>query len=63
MEAKLLAADVSSQTHDSIVAQITPKVGEQTRPADQKSKPAQQKQPDANTMAGLLLGSPEFQRR
>jgi uncharacterized protein (DUF1800 family) len=63
MEAKLLAADVSRQTHDSIVAQITPKAGEQTGTTDQKSKPAQQKPPDASTMAGLLLGSPEFQRR
>ena len=64
MEAKLLAADVSRQTHDSIIAQMTPqKTGEQPRPADQKSKPGQPKPPDANTMAGLLLGSPEFQRR
>jgi len=50
MEAKLLAADVSKQTHDSIVAQLqTP---------SKNAKP-----PDANTMAGLLIGSPEFQRR
>jgi uncharacterized protein (DUF1800 family) len=64
MEAKLLAADVSTQTHDSIIAQMTlPKTGEQPKPADQKSKPAQPKPQDANTMAGLLLGSPEFQRR
>jgi len=63
MEAKLLAADVSKQTHDSIVAQITPKAGEQPKPADQKGKPALQKPPDASTIAGLLLGSPEFQRR
>jgi len=55
MEAKLLAADVSKQTHDSIVAQMSP-----VKPADAKSK---QPQPDASTMAGLLLGSPEFQRR
>ena len=50
MEEKLLAADVSKQTHDSIVAQLqTP---------SKNTKP-----PDANTMAGLLIGSPEFQRR
>jgi uncharacterized protein (DUF1800 family) len=47
MEAKLLADDVSKQTHDSIVAQV----GAPARP------------PNASTIAGLLLGSPEFQRR
>lgn len=53
METKLLAADVSKQTHDSIVTQVntTPK-------AEKAAKPS-----DANTIAGLLLGSPEFQRR
>jgi uncharacterized protein (DUF1800 family) len=51
MEAKLLASDVSKQTHDSIV--------QQTQSTD---KPVN-KPPNANTMAGLLLGSPEFQRR
>jgi uncharacterized protein (DUF1800 family) len=49
MEGKLLAADVSKQTHDSIMAQITP------------AKP--NRPPDANVIAGLLLGSPEFQKR
>jgi len=57
MEAKLLESDVSKETHDSIVAQIAPSKSE-----DQK-KPPQPKLPDVNTMAGLLLGSPEFQRR
>jgi uncharacterized protein (DUF1800 family) len=46
IEAKLLAADVSKQTHDSIVAQVS---------AGKSS--------DAGTIAGLLIGSPEFQRR
>jgi uncharacterized protein (DUF1800 family) len=50
METKLLAADVSQQTHDSIVAQIK---------APAKSVPG----PNASTIAGLLLGSPEFQKR
>jgi uncharacterized protein (DUF1800 family) len=50
MEAKLLADDVSRQTHDSILAQI-----------EAPSKPS--RPPDASTIAGLLLGSPEFQRR
>jgi uncharacterized protein (DUF1800 family) len=50
MEAKLLSADISKQTHDSIIAQI-----------EAPAKPA--RPPDASTIAGLLLGSPEFQRR
>jgi uncharacterized protein (DUF1800 family) len=55
MEVKLLTSDVSKQTHDSIVAQLeSPAKPGQPQPA----KPA-----DANMIAGLLLGSPEFQRR
>ena len=46
MESKLLAADVSKQTHDSIVTEV-----------------GAAKSPDPNTVAGLLIGSPEFQRR
>jgi uncharacterized protein (DUF1800 family) len=53
METKLLASDVSKQTHDSIVAQM----------ATPAKNPATQRPPDAGTVAGLLLGSPEFQRR
>jgi uncharacterized protein (DUF1800 family) len=51
LEAKLLAADLSKQTHDSIVAQTQGNSGPKPRP------------PDASMLAGLLLGSPEFQRR
>jgi len=51
LEAKLLTADVSRQTHDSIVAQTQGNQGPKPKP------------PDANMLAGLLLGSPEFQRR
>jgi len=61
MEAKLLAGDVSKQTHDSIVAQMTQpsKSGDaQNAKASQNSKP-----PDPNLIGGLLLGSPEFQRK
>ena len=50
MEARLLADDVSKQTHDSIAAQLA-------KPEKEKSAPA------AGTIAGLLLGSPEFQKR
>ncbi len=51
LETKLLAADVSKQTHDSIVAQTQSNNGPKPKP------------PDASMIAGLLLGSPEFQRR
>jgi uncharacterized protein (DUF1800 family) len=57
METKLLAADVSKQTHDSIVAQVA------APPKPAGNKAPQPKPPDANLIAGLLLGSPEFQRR
>jgi len=58
METKLLAADVSKQTHDSITAQLT-ESGK--KPSSQNN--SQGKLSDASTMAGLLLGSPEFQKR
>ncbi len=59
METSLLAGDVSKQTHDSIVAQIeeTNKKAGQRKPADMM------RAADAGTITGLLLGSPEFQRR
>jgi uncharacterized protein (DUF1800 family) len=90
LETKLLAGDVSTQTHDSIMAQITaaqitsppiasaqpaaqPAAAKNTAPSAQdkdKGKKNQQRKPpdpprppDASTIAGLLLGSPEFQKR
>jgi len=70
LEAKLLADDVSKQTHDSITAQMQapakntspePQAAPQNKP---QRKPADApRPPDASTIAGLLLGSPEFQRR
>jgi uncharacterized protein (DUF1800 family) len=71
METALLASDVSKQTHDSIVAQIeAPKTAAMISPnSSPDKKPPQRKPPDAprppdaSTIAGLLLGSPEFQRR
>ena len=66
MEAKILAADVSKQTHDSIVAQIEASSNTNVPPKNNKNapKPADTPRPaDASTIAGLLLGSPEFQRR
>jgi uncharacterized protein (DUF1800 family) len=67
LEANLLVGGVSQQTHDSIVAQIDAagKNGAQSK-ADNKSggrKPDAPRPPDVSTIAGLLLGSPEFQRR
>jgi uncharacterized protein (DUF1800 family) len=50
LETNLLASDVSKQTHDSIMAQI-----------EAEKKPA--RPPEESTIAGLLLGSPEFQKR
>jgi len=68
LENSLLAGNVSQQTHDSIVAQIesTEKNG---APAKQDNKVAVRKPEESpgsaevTTIAGLLLGSPEFQRR
>ncbi|MGA2021291.1 MAG: DUF1800 domain-containing protein [Candidatus Sulfotelmatobacter sp.] len=55
LETSLLGGDVSKQTHDSITAQIDAAA---MGGGQQKQRP-----PDVNTIAGLLLGSPEFQRR
>jgi uncharacterized protein (DUF1800 family) len=68
LEAKLLAGDVSKQTHDSIMAQIDPPAKNATpEQADKKTPPRkptdQPRPPDASMIAGLLLGSPEFQKR
>jgi uncharacterized protein (DUF1800 family) len=50
LENSLLAGNVSRETHDTVAAQLNdPKITE--RP------------PDVSLMQGLLLGSPEFQRR
>jgi uncharacterized protein (DUF1800 family) len=57
LENALLAGDVSKQTHDSIAAQLE-NAGIGKRKLDDPRRPA-----EVNTIAGLLLGSPEFQRR
>jgi uncharacterized protein (DUF1800 family) len=72
LEAKLLAGDVSKQTHDSIMAQIEPP-GKNAAPQAQSNEPDKKspprkptdvaRPPDASTIAGMLLGSPEFQKR
>ncbi len=68
LETTLLAGGVSQQTHDSIAAQIgaAGNNGSQQK-SDGKTTPRKledaARPPDVSTIAGLLLGSPEFQRR
>jgi uncharacterized protein (DUF1800 family) len=59
METSLLAGEVSKQTHDSIAAQIE----EGQKKSAKDARPNQARPTDTGTIAGLLLGSPEFQRR
>jgi len=57
LEEVLLAGDVSQQTHDTIAARLDdPKVSQ--RRLDDPARP-----PDIAVLSGLILGSPEFQRR
>jgi uncharacterized protein (DUF1800 family) len=57
LENSLLAGNVSQQTHDTIAAQMNdPKISQ--RKTDDPVHSA-----NTNVIAGLLLGSPEFQRR
>jgi uncharacterized protein (DUF1800 family) len=57
LESSLLAGDVSRQTHDTIAAQMNdPKISQ--RELDDPAR-----SPNLSAIAGLLLGSPEFQRR
>jgi uncharacterized protein (DUF1800 family) len=67
LENSLLAGDVSKQTHDSITAQIDAAAMNGAQQKQDKSgarKPVDaSRPPDVSTIAGLLLGSPEFQRR
>jgi uncharacterized protein (DUF1800 family) len=56
-ENSLLEGNVSKQTHDTIVAQLNdPKISQ--RRLDDPARA-----PDVSLIEGLLLGSPEFQRR
>jgi hypothetical protein len=61
LEASLLDGEVSKQTHDAIVNQIEG----QSAPATGKQGSGNKKAPvnASSTTAGLLLGSPEFQRK
>jgi hypothetical protein len=58
-ETSLLAGDVSRQTHDTIAAQMqSPMPMNDPKPGQTKTAPL-----GTSAIAGLLLGSPEFQRR
>jgi hypothetical protein len=72
MAGSLLAGDISKQTQDSIATQMeeSQKTAAPETKANDKdrkvrpAKPAQTAHPqDKSTIAGLLLGSPEFQRK
>ncbi len=57
LENSLLAGDISKQTHDTIAKQLEdPQISQ--RRLDDASRP-----PNVPAIAGLILGSPEFQRR
>ena len=58
LEGILLDGDVSKQTHDSIAAQ-----SRQENKAGGRNPAVAMRPQEVSTMAGLLLGSPEFQRR
>ena len=57
LENTLLGGNVSKQTHDTIAARLNDPVISQRR-LDDPARP-----PDVSVIEGLLLGSPEFQRR
>ncbi|HZQ92148.1 MAG TPA: DUF1800 domain-containing protein [Terriglobales bacterium] len=57
LESALLAGDVSAQTHDTIVKQLNDPQVTGRRLDDPR------RAPNAGVIAGLILGSPEFQRR
>jgi uncharacterized protein (DUF1800 family) len=58
LETSLLAGDVSRQTHDTIAAQMNASGSGNSRAGNSKTVNS-----PTSTIAGLLLGSPEFQRR
>jgi uncharacterized protein (DUF1800 family) len=66
LEADLLDGTVSKQTHDSIAAQIDAAKNGGQKPDNKSGKRKSDdaaRSPEVNTIAGLLLGSPEFQKR
>jgi len=65
LEASLLAGEVSKQTHDAIIKQLENPARPQAeaKPAARKSDKPSALTSNSGTIAGLILGSPEFQRR
>jgi hypothetical protein len=64
LESNLVASGISKQTHDSITAQLDAgKNGAQPKQAAARKPEGASRPPEASTIVGLLLGSPEFQRR
>jgi hypothetical protein len=72
LENSLLAGTVSKQTHDAIVAELQNQAAggasngkAVVKPAARKNEKPAPPPPASNTgtIAGLILGSPEFQRR
>jgi uncharacterized protein (DUF1800 family) len=67
LENVLLDGDISKQTHDSIMAQIDAATNAAHPKRDNNAGGRKTgdavRSPDMSTIAGLLLGSPEFQRR
>jgi hypothetical protein len=57
IENTLLAGDVSTQTHETIAAKLNDPAIAQRKLDDAV------RSPNVNVIIGLLLGSPEFQRR
>jgi hypothetical protein len=66
LETSLLAGDISRQTHDAIVQEMETQSGEQAvvKPASaRKNDKLGTSASSAGTIAGLILGSPEFQKK
>ena len=65
LEASLLAGEASKQIHDAIIKQLENPAGPQAeaKPAARKSDKPPALTSNTGTIAGLILGSPEFQRR
>ena len=67
MENSLLGGEVSKQTHDSILSQVEHgdkhAAPQKISRIDQLTSAIEARSVDMGTIAGLLLGSPEFQRR
>jgi hypothetical protein len=63
LESSLLDGEVSKQTHDAIVGQIEAHNGAASAKSVNSNGKKQPPLTTTGTMAGLLLGSPEFQRK